>query len=117
VRLPSGLKLLEDTPGTGPGAERGDVVVFDLRETLSRGDVIGEHVRFEHALGSRTIMAGLEYTLYGMRAGGYRRVRVSPHLAYRERGVPGKVPENAVIVCEIRVREVRKPVTPGSPTA
>ena len=116
MKLPSGVKLLEDTPGTGPEAERGDVVVCDLRETLSRGDLIGEHTGFEHTLGSRTIIAGLEYALHGMRAGGYRRVRVSPHLAYRERGVPGKVPENAVIICEIRVRDVRKRVLPASPT-
>ena len=110
MKLRSGLKLLEETLGTGPGADRGDIVSFDLRETLSRGEVIAEHAGLEHKLGTRMIMAGLEYALYGMRAGGYRRVRVSPHLAYRERGVPGKVPENAVIICEIRVHNVRKVV-------
>ena len=30
-------------------------------------------------LGSRQTMAGVEYALMGMKVGGYRKVRVSPH--------------------------------------
>jgi FKBP-type peptidyl-prolyl cis-trans isomerase len=41
-----------------------------------------------------------------MKAGGYRKVRVSPHLAYREKGIAGLIPENAVLVIEIWLREI-----------
>ncbi len=34
-------------------------------------------------LGSRQAIAGIEQALIGVKAGGYRKVRISPHLAYR----------------------------------
>jgi FKBP-type peptidyl-prolyl cis-trans isomerase len=42
-----------------------------------------------------------------MQAAGYRKIRVSPHLAYRDRGVPGLIPANAVLLVEVWVREVK----------
>ena len=47
------------------------------------------------------MIAGLEYGVKGMRVGGKRRIRVGPHLAYRENGVPSTIPANAVL--EFRV--------------
>jgi FKBP-type peptidyl-prolyl cis-trans isomerase len=43
------------------------------------------------------VIPGLEYGVEGMRVGGKRRLRVGPHLGYREEGVPGVVPANAVL--------------------
>jgi FKBP-type peptidyl-prolyl cis-trans isomerase len=57
-------------------------------------------------LGRREVIAGVERSLMGMKAGGYRKVRVSPHLAYREKGLPGLIPENAVLVVELWLREI-----------
>ena len=39
-------------------------------------------------LGRRQAIAGIEQALMGMKVGGYRKVRISPHLAYRDEGVP-----------------------------
>ncbi|PYR10045.1 MAG: hypothetical protein DMF99_13055 [Acidobacteria bacterium] len=50
----------------------------------------GEQYTFR--VGARVAIAGLEYGVEGMRVGGRRRIRVPPHLAYREEGVAGKVP-------------------------
>jgi FKBP-type peptidyl-prolyl cis-trans isomerase len=80
--------------------------LFEFRATLSGGDTVHEPVRLEHRIGSRRIIAGVEYALEGMREGGRRRVRVSPHLGYGERGVPDRVPANAVLICEIWLHEV-----------
>ena len=53
-------------------------------------------VRIEELqIGDGTI-AGLSWAVEGMRVGGRRRLRVGPHLAYREHGVPGVVPPNAI---------------------
>ena len=41
-----------------------------------------------------------------MKSGGYRKVRVSPHLAYRDKGLPGLIPEDAVLVFEIWMQEI-----------
>jgi FKBP-type peptidyl-prolyl cis-trans isomerase len=57
-------------------------------------------------LGSRQTIAGVEHTLIGMKVGGYRKVRVSPHLAYRDKGIPDLVPPDAVLICEIWLRDI-----------
>jgi FKBP-type peptidyl-prolyl cis-trans isomerase 2 len=57
-------------------------------------------------LGRREAIAGVEHTLMGMKAGGYRKVRVSPHLAYRDKGIPDLVPPDAVLIVELWLREV-----------
>jgi len=43
-----------------------------------------------------------------MKAGGYRKVRTSPHLAYREKGIPNLIPENAVLILDIWLRDIVK---------
>lgn len=123
----SGLQLIEDLPGTGPPAEVGDAVVYNLRIHLNRGDeVLMNELQAEQllpeatveyvdgrplishrlTLGKREAIAGVEKALAGMKAGGYRRVRVSPHLGYGERGVPGSIPAHAVLLIELWMREV-----------
>lgn len=57
-------------------------------------------------LGRRQAIAGVEHSLIGMKVGGYRKVRVSPHLAYRDKGIPDLVPPDAVLICEIWLRDI-----------
>jgi peptidylprolyl isomerase len=123
----SGLELIEDLPGTGPPAQMGDTVVYNLRIHLNRGyevplnEMQAEQplpegtvefidgrplVKHRLTLGKRKVIAGVEKSLADMMAGGYRRVRVSPHLAYGESGVPGLIPGNAVLLIELWMREV-----------
>jgi FKBP-type peptidyl-prolyl cis-trans isomerase len=63
------------------------------------------HVTFR--LAERNVIAGLRYGVEGMLSGGRRRVRVGPHLAYRDVGVPERVPADAVLVFDIRLLAVR----------
>ena len=53
----------------------------------------------------RSLVNGLFYGVEGMRVGGTRRLEIAPHLAYADRGVPGVVPPNAVLIAEISVLE------------
>jgi FKBP-type peptidyl-prolyl cis-trans isomerase len=90
----------------------------------------GEPVRWSHASGStgvgrfedegetlitemridrRTLVGGLFYGIDGMRVGGTRRLEIAPHLAYGERGVPGTIPPNALLMAEITILEARPP--------
>ena len=41
----------------------------------------------------------------GMKIGGYRKIRVSPHLAYRDEGISNLVPPDSVLVVEIWLRD------------
>jgi FKBP-type peptidyl-prolyl cis-trans isomerase len=52
-------------------------------------------------LGRRQAIAGVEHALIGMKVGGYRKIRISPHLAYRDQGIPDLIPPDAVLLVEI----------------
>jgi len=122
----SGLKLLEEQEGLGPPAQKGDRVVYNMRLFLNKGDEVplnakqAEHLPkkmihieegatfIDHTtvLGSRQSMAGVEHALIGMKVGGYRKVRISPHLAYRDKGIPDLIPPDALLICEIWLRDI-----------
>lgn len=122
----SGLKLLEEREGEGTPADTRDCIVYNTRVFLNQGEEVplntlqAEHlpkemVRVEgratfidHSLvlGRRQAIAGVEHALMGMKAGGYRKVRVSPHLAYRDKGIPDLIPPDAVLICEIWLRDI-----------
>ena len=104
----SGVKIIDEIAGKGPAVERGDLVEFESQGFLSRGECIQEAISIESRIGARNLIAGIEYALLGMKAGGYRKVRISPHLAYRDAGLLGKIPPNAVLVYELRVKQVKK---------
>ncbi len=122
----SGFTLLEERKGEGTPASKGDRILFNMRLFLNKGDEVllnethakyvpAERIRvvdgvtlIEHTivLGRREAIAGVEHALLGMKVGGYRNVRVSPHLAYRDKGLPDLVPPNAVLICEIWLRDI-----------
>jgi FKBP-type peptidyl-prolyl cis-trans isomerase (trigger factor) len=124
----NGLKLLEEREGEGRSAQKGDRVVYNSRLFLNKSDEVplndiqakqlpadmvrvdGETTFIDHkvVLGRRQAIAGVEHTLIGMKAGGYRKMRVSPHLAYRDKGIPGLIPPDAVLICEIWLRDIVK---------
>ena len=122
----SGLTLRDEGEGAGQVAQKGDHVVYTVRLYLNKGDEVllnekqadyvpKEKIRIQDGvtlidrtvtLGRREVMAGVEQALIGMKAGGYRKVRISPHLAYRDKGLPELIPPHAVLVAEIWLRAV-----------
>jgi len=135
MRRIKGLELLDERESTGRAAQKGDRVVYNTRLFLNRGEEVSLNERqaaqlppdmlrveggvtfIDHTivLGRRRAIAGIEQALIGMKVGGYRKVRISPHLAYREEGVPGLIPPDAVLVVELWVREMHE--YSSSPTA
>jgi FKBP-type peptidyl-prolyl cis-trans isomerase (trigger factor) len=121
-----GLTLLDERGGAGQVAQKGDHVVYNVRLYLNKGDEVllnekqaeyvpREKIRIQDGvtlidrtvtLGRREVMAGVEQTLIGMTVGGYRKVRISPHLAYRDKGLQELIPPYAVLVAEIWLRAV-----------
>lgn len=73
------------------------------RLRIEAGVILVDHTV---VLGRRHAIAGVEQALLGMRAGGYRTVCISPHLAYRDKGIPALIPPNVVLVCEIWLRHL-----------
>ncbi|MGZ8425025.1 MAG: FKBP-type peptidyl-prolyl cis-trans isomerase [Candidatus Binatia bacterium] len=126
MRIESGIKLIAEIEGQGETAKKGDTVVYNSRLFRNKGEEIPlneeqakrvppEMIRavdgyrfIDHktTLGRRQTTAGVEYSLYGMKPGGYRKIRVSPHLAYRDQGLGDLIPPNAVLIVEIWLREI-----------
>ena len=125
----SGIKLIEVVPGEGKEAKKWDNVIYNIKMFLNKGDEVplnqqqaerlpdhmrhiirkeGEYIFIDHKtrLGERAPIAAVEYSLYGMKEGGYKKIIASPHLAYREKGIPGLIPENAVLTIELWLREI-----------
>jgi FKBP-type peptidyl-prolyl cis-trans isomerase len=126
MKIKSGIKLLVEVEGQGEPAQKGDDVVYNWRLYRNQGDELAlnqeqaertpaEMIRtvdgyrfIDHKtiLGRRQTMAGVEYSLHGMKPGGYRKIRVSPHMAYRDQGLGNLIPPNAVLIVEIWLREI-----------
>lgn len=119
-RLRSGLLILVDIPGGGEPVQRRHNYAVRLRMWLHHGDPVrwqaasgpvgiarledgGETLVTEMRIERRSMANGLFYGVDGMRVGGTRRLEIAPHLAYGERGVPGVIPENALITAEITI--------------
>jgi len=115
-----GVEVLDDAPGLGPLVEKKVFYDFRLRMWLSRGDPIrwsqpwglydrgrleddGTTLFTSLRVDREYMFAGLFYGVEGMRVGGTRRLRVAPHLGYREDGIPGVVPPNALLTVEVHV--------------
>lgn len=123
-----GVQLIEDLPGEGPVAVKGCVIIYNARFFLRRGDEVTRDSRsialygdrlntrvidgvelIDHTvtLGKRQPISGVEKSLYGMQAGGYREILASPHLCYGESGVEGIVPSNAMLRIQLWVQHVQ----------
>ena len=115
-----GVEVLDESPGAGPPVQRHVYYDVRLRMWLSRGEPVRwsrpwgllNYARVEDEgttlftrlrVDRECMFAGLFYGVEGMRVGGTRRLRVAPHLAYREAGLPGVIPPNALLTVEVLV--------------
>ena len=113
--MPEGVKLQELRVGDGDVAERSTIATVCYEGNLKRGErICGGTETID--LSRRETIAGLRYGIVGMRVGGVRRITVSPHLAYGDRGVPGLIPPNAVLIFEVELLDARSAGRDGSYT-
>ena len=101
----SGIKILEDSPGTGRPIQKGDHLRLCYDIALSRGGILCENQAAAWTVGDRNFVAGFRYGLEGMRVGGFRKFKASPHLCYRDEKVAG-VPKDAVLVVTVKKLEL-----------
>lgn len=106
-----GIEITDLTIGTGAEVTKDNCVVANVRMFLRRGDEVSYHPLFGSKtiidLGGRESIAGLRKSIPGMRVGGVRQILISPHLAYGEAGIPGKIPANALLRCVVELLEIR----------
>ena len=115
-----GIELLSEELGSGAPIEKHKFYQMRLRMWLSRGDPVRwanawgliDRARIEDdgatlvtdlQVDREFMFAGLFYGVQGMLIGGTRKLRIAPHLAYREAGIPGSIPPNALLTVEVQV--------------
>ena len=120
----SGIQILADTPGTGCRIERQHTYLVRLKMWLNKGDPVkwktawglvdrarleddGETLITDLRFDRENLVNGLFHGIEGMRIGGTRKLKISPHLAYGERGIPGTIPADAVLIAQCTVLEQR----------
>lgn len=123
-QIKKGVELLEDVAGDGEAIERKKFYQIRLRCWLNKGDPVrweepwgltdrscllenGEVLITDVRVDREFLIPGLFYGIEGMRIGGKRKIRVAPHLAYGEKGIDGILPENALLIFEVKFLEER----------
>jgi FKBP-type peptidyl-prolyl cis-trans isomerase len=96
-----GIRIIDETIGSGPivGPRDEVEVCFDIQ--LNRGDFLERDRWLTLSLGDRDIVPGFRYGIEGMRVGGTRRFKASPHLCYQDKDVVN-MPKDAVLVVTIK---------------
>lgn len=107
----SGVEALDVVTGNGDEAARDKRVVVTLRFYLPDGKKLA-NLGFsdrKHTIDlyRRDCIAGVRYGIEGMRVGGRRKLTIAPHLAYGASGLPGHVPPNSTLLCEVELLDVR----------
>lgn len=109
-KRPSGLYILDVTPGTGPAVGAGQVAQVHYTGWLVDGTPFdsstgGQPLEFQLAAGQ--VIAGWDEGVTGMKAGGKRRLVIPPHLAYGDAGVGGVIPPGATLVFDVELVGIR----------
>jgi len=107
----SGLNYEDVKDSNGPFLKRGQAVRINYRVALSENDLIHgnlidnseRHAPITVRLGEGSLLLGVEEGLQDMRVGATRLLVIPPHLAFGERGVPNRVPNNATLFVEINI--------------
>jgi len=124
MKLRKGLEILDDIPGIGDEIQKLESYRMKIKMWLNKGDPVKwqndlpeelQHIvmlsqdRTEitqvHRYHRENFIAGIYYGLKGMRIHGIRKLKISPNLAYGEKGVEGIIPPNALLIVKITILE------------
>ncbi len=120
-----GIEVIADRTGDGELVERQHIYQLRLNMWLNKGDPVcwerpwgmvdrarleddGKTLITDLRIDRENLFAGLFHGIEGMRIGGVRRLKISPHLAYGKTGIPDRIPANAVVIVEIEFLSERK---------
>jgi len=123
--MKSGIKLVDEKVGDGDVVQRQHVYLMRLKMWLNHGEAIrwqrpwgmidratleddGKTLISDLRIDRESLFNGLFYGIDGMKIGGTRTLKISPHLAYGDKGIAELIPANAVITVEVMVVEERQ---------
>ena len=115
VTKPSGLRIIDVKPGTGPVPQAGQTVTVNYTgwlfvdgkkgkkfdSSLDRGQP------FSFTLGQGQVIKGWDEGLATMHVGGKRTLIIPPDLGYGASGAGGDIPPNATLIFDIDLLGVK----------
>ena len=105
------LKIEILKQGIGELADVGDTVVVHYTGTFEDGTKFDSSLDrgkpFSFKLGAGQVIKGWEQGVLGMKVGEKRKLTIGPDLAYGERGIPGAILPNAVLIFEVELLEIQ----------
>ena len=110
VETGTGLKYLEIEPGSGDSPEPGQTVVVHYTGWLEDGTQFATSVGgqpFSFQIGVGAVIPGWDEGVATMQVGGKRRLIIPSDLAYGPAGRPPTIPQNATLIFDVELLEVR----------
>ena len=109
VTTPSGLRIIDVKPGTGPVPKAGQTVTVNYTGWLfvdgKKGKKFDSSVDrgepFSFTLGQGQVIKGWDEGLASMHVGGKRTLIIPPDLGYGARGAGGDIPPGATLIFEV----------------
>ena len=112
---PSGLRIIDVTPGTGPVPHAGQTVTVnytgwlfvDGKKDKKFDSSLDRNEPFSFPLGQGQVIKGWDEGVASMHVGGKRTLIIPPDLGYGARGAGGVIPPNATLMFDVELLSVR----------
>lgn len=110
ITTPSGLKYRDIKVGTGPMAEKDQIVFVHYTGKLENGRKFDSSrdrgTPFAFRLGVGEVIKGWDEGIASMRVGGQRELIIPPELGYGSQGAGGIIPPNATLIFDVELLKV-----------
>ena len=111
VTTATGLKYVDEVPGTGSLPKQGQPVKVHYTGWLENGKKFDSSVDrgqpFEFTLGVGQVIKGWDEGVSTMKVGGKRKLIIPAQLGYGERGAGGLIPPNATLIFDVELLAVK----------
>ncbi len=115
VATPSGLRIIDVKPGTGPVPQAGQTVTVnytgwlfvDGKKGTKFDSSLDRGQPFSFTLGQGQVIKGWDEGLATMHVGGKRTLIIPPDLGYGARGAGAVIPPNATLMFDIDLLGVK----------